>query len=247
MRIFEFSIRVDSVTKNKKFVKQSNYVTANVGSITDDSEPELVYFTVKRIILFDIDLTLINTDEYRERSLTALASYTHKSIGEVEIAREQYINSLQTTKDFHPKELAKWMSMALGNNMEKLLDQIWNKDILSGLVYEEVEIALEMLSEENTLGIYSEGFDDFQKLKLEANGLTKYFNPKWVFITRKKLGDVKVNTLGKVTIVDDNIKICEMLNDYKDVTILWLNRKTNKKSKDVRTIFSLKELVNEIK
>ena len=195
--------------------------------------------------MFDIDLTLINSNEYKNRTLNALATYTHKSTKEVEIIREQYLRSLATSKDFHPKELAKWMSMALGNNSDNIYELIWNKKILVGLCYDDVEEVLVKLGKNNTLGIYSEGFEDLQKLKLEANNLLKYFDPKWVYITRRKLGDVRLHTLGKVTVVDDNYKICEVLKDYEDVDVYWLNRKSNKKGKGVKTIKSLTEITNE--
>lgn len=196
--------------------------------------------------MFDIDLTLINSNEYKDRSLNALTTYTHKSTVEVEVAREQYVRSLATTKDFHPKELAKWIAMSFGYDEDKILEIIWNNEILKGLTYDEVEGVLGKLGENNTLGIYSEGFEELQKLKLEANRIDKYFDPKWVYITRRKIGDRKFGSLGKVTIVDDNIEICKMLKDYKEVEVYWLNRKTNKKAKGVKTIHNLTELINEI-
>lgn len=196
--------------------------------------------------MFDIDLTLINSNEYKNRSLNALTTYTHKSTKEVEVAREQYVRSLATTKDFHPKELAKWIAMSFGYDEDKILEIIWNNEILKDLTYDEVEGVLGKLGENNTLGIYSEGFVELQKLKLEANRIDKYFDPKWVYITRRKIGDRKFGSLGKVTIVDDNIEICKMLKDYKEVEVYWLNRKTNKKAKGVKTIHNLTELINEI-
>ena len=197
------------------------------------------------ILLFDIDGTLF--DSYKFKSL--ILKYLSRGLGlKEEIIRQglsEYYRTLETSTDFYPDDFLNYFYEKY-KTLKYLDGFMWkNKDIYKDCLFPDVIPALKKLSDNKILGIYSQGFKDFQINKLKKTGIIKYFNKKYIFIERRKLSDKVLLKIPKNSIiVEDKIEIVERLN--KTYNPIWLNRKSKRQYKNMKIFFSLTDLSNSI-
>lgn len=196
-----------------------------------------------KVILFDIDLTLINTLQITAKTNQRMATVLGLTAEDVADAVKSYRETIYKN-DFHPKNLIKELAKKWQVDEKKLLGAYWDEKTFRECLYPETEMVLKKLHTKYKLGIFSEGFEDCQGFKLEATQLDKYLETKLIFIRRRKLNIELIESWGEVIVVDDNRETIDYLQKCQQVTPIWLNRKSEEKMVGVRTIHNLEELEN---
>jgi len=201
----------------------------------------------RKLILFDIDHTLINTDIIKKKTINDICKYFKVDEDKVKKAKDKYINSLNYVNDLNPNEMLEAIGEELNLSLIDLKKIYYNPKIFLESIYPETIRTLKSVDKEKyVLGIYSEGWDFFQKYKLESTGLIKFFEENWIYILRRKI-EKNVALLPNLTmIVDDNIEVINELKKKKNIIPIWLNRKNKTIDKTIKTIFDLEQLLEII-
>jgi len=197
-----------------------------------------------KVLLFDIDRTLIDSDLLKtnwnklakirlgikpENFMPLLSSYT---------------SALARSTDFTPKGFANYISLKTNTDKGEILKLLLDKKLFKACLFPETKWVLKRVQKTYTLGIFSEGFNSYQKQKLTLSGIYNFFNTKKIFIFRRKLMIKNINKLPKDAIViDDNYIVTKKLRS-KNIRAIWVNRK--KVKSNFRYINSLKELTDEV-
>lgn len=182
----------------------------------------------KQIILFDWDDTLFSKAEYLQRLNSNLARECNTSIEQIIESQEKYFKSLGDSNDFHIEKNIEY----LGQNFNKKIDlENFTTDrfeIYSKALFADSIPALEKLKNNFRLGIYSQGFNDCQKIKINASGIGHYFEEELIFIARNKSDPKFIETLpGGAIIIDDKQSKIEPLETTGRFDLFWLNRNGN--------------------
>lgn len=199
---------------------------------------------MRKIILFDIDRTLINTDELSLRHKQELREVLGISETEYNAARERYTKTLAHPHDFNPDDLLVSFSKLFNKDMKTLREAYEKPRIYIDSLYKETTSALQELAENHRLGIFSEGISSGQKSKLKLSGILKFFDPELVFIFRRKLNPISLNEVPVgAFIIDDKIEVVESLQKQGKFTPIFIDRLDTKEAVK-HTISSLAELKN---
>ena len=201
----------------------------------------------KKIILFDIDKTLLNPYPIMEDLTDEIKNEFHKKIDVFEIY-DEYVKKLESSTDFDPKDFLELLSKKTKVPITKLSDYFYNSKIWEDYVYEDVNGVLSRIETKFNLGIFSEGFDKFQNEKLIMSKLSHFFKKNLLFISRRKLDNTFLKTIPeKVIIIDDKKEVVKKLRDFGGFEVFWLNRNNEvEKIEGVKEIKNLRELENFI-
>ena len=131
----------------------------------------------KKIVLFDIDYTLFNAQQFRESFFNILARQViHKNREEfLNLLEKIYVETKKETSFFDPAYFLSLLNKKIPfKNPEKLEQAIMHEKVLESALYKEAKEVLEVLSKEKDiiLGIFSWGNIPTQKAKIE---LIKHF------------------------------------------------------------------------
>ena len=198
---------------------------------------------MKKIILFDIDHTLINTSQLRENLTGILIKLIHVNKNDYMRVTFIYTNSLKSSTDFRPENYCRILSKHFGCNYKKLLGVFYiSEKIYRNALYPDTVTALEKLKVKYILGIYSEGYKRFQLTKLKLSGIMPYFDKRYIFIGRRKLskkflGLIPANSI----IIDNNKKVINILtkNNIKNI---WVNRNESIKQDNILSVLDQNSL-----
>ncbi len=198
----------------------------------------------KKIILFDWDDTLFSKTEYKKRLSAALANVTKIPEDEVWKFEEEYFESLDRSGDFRVDNFLKFISQRSEIKIDLTNFVNDNLNIYSGSVFSEVINVLNQLRNTFVLGVYSQGFNDLQRMKIKNSGLENYFDEKLIYINSNKLDPKFIATLPTESIIiDDKKEVIETLKQLRpDLELIWINRINDEKMEGVKTITSLREL-----
>lgn len=198
----------------------------------------------KKIILFDWDDTLFSKTEYKKRLSLALANVSKIPEDEVWKFEEEYFESLDKSGDFRIDNFLKFISQRSEIKIDLTNFVNDNLNIYSGSVFSEVINVLNQLRNTFVLGVYSQGFNDLQRMKIKNSGLENYFDEKLIYINSNKLDPKFIATLPTESIIiDDKKEVIETLKQLRfDLELIWINRKDGEKMEGVKTIESLREL-----
>lgn len=203
---------------------------------------------MKRLLLFDFDRTLLNTDALKAEQTLRIARITRTTPEEILEGMRGYIATIPSKNDFSPEGYALFLQDNLGVNPSDVLKiYITVPSYVTGFLYPEaLPIMTELRARGYRLGIYSEARKEHQRLKLERTGVLELCVQKYVIIAQKKVVDEVVLSLPQGTIiVDDDRGVIEGLQRYSSlIEPIWLNRKSNDSHPEVRTIFSLTQLLD---
>jgi FMN phosphatase YigB (HAD superfamily) len=200
---------------------------------------------MQKILLFDIDHTLIDTNKLKIIQLAELFKISGLRKEYFDKIKNGYIKSLASPIDFSPEDLSTVLSRSSGKNKAQFLSVFYSSPkVYRESLFAETFIVLESLQKNYSLGIFSEGKVTFQKIKLKHSGISKFFNPLYVYIFPRKTTDEIFYALpDEAIIVDDNIKKLEFLLKRPLIKSVWLNRKSKTKHKIIPTIHTLEELI----
>jgi FMN phosphatase YigB (HAD superfamily) len=199
--------------------------------------------TNKPSILFDIDLTLFDADLFRLNVYPRLAEEVNISLPEFNETLASYTNALEKSSDFLPNRFLRHIAKAHSFPFQQLYDTYFHPQNFKEALYPDTMPALQELFPGRSLGIYSEGYRDFQTTKLRFSGILDYFDPDLIYIHRRKIDPDFLRTLPeKTTIIDDRIKVLESLSQISNLSLVWLNRKDTATHPSIRTILLLTDL-----
>lgn len=183
-----------------------------------------------KVVLFDIDYTLFDTERLRKNLYERLADVLGLTKEEIEeIGQRIYEEITSPTGYFNPEYFVKEMAKRV-NREEKKRDieqTIWDKRNFEGNFYKETEKVLKALSGFCKVGIFSKGYDRFQRAKLTA--IAHFLEKEHVHITVSKHsmlpGLLMRYKKSKLYLVDDAIDVlaaAKKLNDH--VFVIWVKR-----------------------
>lgn len=197
-----------------------------------------------RLILFDIDMTLINRIKLAELQNKTLAKLLGISEDEIVGAFEEYYETLNETSDFNPDDLLVFLAKKFQFSLDKLRDTFYDPHNFQQVLYPEVLSVLSKLRDLGyQLGLYSEGFEAFQKIKLQANNLLEFFDPQFSFILKRKRDRAVIKSLPEGTvIIDDRETVMLFLKEFPHVIALHLVRNLNKPEGE-KTLSTLNDLL----
>lgn len=198
-----------------------------------------------KIILFDWDDTLFSKTKYKKNLRSNLARICEVSEVKIFEFEEQYFNRLVKSDDFKIENFVSSFEQKFSKKID-LEDFSTDKlGIYSQAFFPEVIEVLEKMKNKYVLGIYSQGFESLQKIKIKYSGIEKYFNKNLIFIDRDKTSQNFIKNLSiKSIIIDDKKEVIETLKKLRpDLKLIWINRNNKEKIKGVKTIKSLSELI----
>lgn len=185
-----------------------------------------------KVVLFDIDHTLFNTDFYQKEGFAKIATlFPEKPTEDVILAAREVYTKIREVDVFHPYRFGQKLNEYLDGNVtpEKIAGIFEDKKFIASCVYEDVHPTLEALTQQEiTLGIFSTGEKKLQMEKVDVIG--HFFKEDDIHIYPLK--DVEIPQILKqyegkrVYIIDDISRVLEEVNkqDPKVITI-WITRK----------------------
>ena len=198
----------------------------------------------KKIILFDWDDTLFSKKVYKNNLVSNLARICEVSYEQALIIDNEYFDNLIKSGDFMIENYLKCFEKKFN---KKIVLEDFNTDklkIYSKTLFPEVIEFLEKIKNKYSLGIYSQGFESLQRIKIKYSGIELFFDQKLIFINRDK---TQLNFLKKIpiraTVIDDKKEVIEVLKQLRpDLELVWINRINQEKMNKIKTIKSLNEL-----
>ena len=192
-----------------------------------------------QVILFDIDKTLHNTEEFRTLFKKHLLERVAINENQLDESRKKYDKSLKKRTFFHPKSMASHMAEELGLDQKILQNSYYQSAHFEQSLFKEAKEVLEKIGQKNVLGVFTEGYKDLQTRKIKQGQIAHHFDHKHVYVFFNKRTKRVLNLIPKnAVIVDDNPEIIEILLKRSDLTVIWLNRENKTKHPKAYTIHS---------
>ncbi len=197
----------------------------------------------ERLILFDLDKTIFDTNASGKKYTEKLAEKCQVAEEEMGQLIESYRLSLESSTDFDPNELLEEIERRHGVKKESLNQVLFDKS--NFILFPESEDVLKRMAKRFVLGVYSQGNKNWQKKKLELTGITDLFNPEQVIIERRKTNQRVIDKLPKgIMVVDDRKEVVGRLKQLRpDLRLVWINRYNKKGLNGVINITNLNELL----
>jgi hypothetical protein len=127
--------------------------------------------TNKPSILFDIDLTLFDANLFRLNVYPILAGAIKISLPEFNETLASYTNALEKSSDFLPNRFLRHIAKAHSFPFKELFNTYFHPRHFTDALYPDTVPALQKLFPGRNLGIYSEGYLEFQTTKLRLSGI----------------------------------------------------------------------------
>lgn len=200
----------------------------------------------KKIILFDIDDTLIDVHPMAKNFYQKIADTIGSSLEEIVKAKEEYKNTLEKYSDYHPNELMEFIHRIFKVDEEKKTNPFIEEKYYRDALFPEVKSVFGRLKKDYLLGIFSEGFDDYQGRKISP--LIDLLDKDQIFISRRKLDNSFLEKLPKgAIIIDDRKEVVEKLRDFGGFKVFWLDRKNEQEKIDgitkIKDLIELEKLI----
>ncbi len=203
---------------------------------------------MKETILFDIDYTLINTANFKQNFKSKISELLGVSLDDFLKIEQGYVKKGEGFTDFIPQEYISFLSRSFDFNESEISKAFFDDSNFENIFFEDVLECLDNLKRSFDLGIFSEGFNEFQMLKLHKTGILKYFDQNLIFIFNRKLVDDSLKLLPDgCFIIDDNLSVICALEETKRFRPIWLNRKISEGTDDCAQIFDLKNIADVLK
>lgn len=198
----------------------------------------------KKIILFDIDDTLVDKAKTKKNIVNFLLDYSDKTTEEIEAMMENFLDRSDGFRDFM---IGEFIQSVMGDENFRKFD-INNPEIYKGILFEDTLPVLEKLKESNQImGTYTQGYVDFQKAKIKFSGIKDFFDKDLIYVSPDKLEPNFVKTLpNSAIVIDDKKRVIETLRQLRpDLELVWINRKNEEKleTPQIKTIKGLGELL----
>ncbi len=182
---------------------------------------------MSNVILFDIDHTLINTDQlFMAGFHPAIYEATGRPAQEVQPILDRYWQQFQRPELFEWRGYEHHLVTELGLTPEVAHEILYNPVFYQASLYPEVGSTMgELEARGYVFGVRSEGDPEFQRLKLELSGLLSHFDPELLYIDRDKNRQEAIAVLPESSLIDDRLtKLTPLLAEERLLPI-WLNRR----------------------
>lgn len=201
----------------------------------------------KELILFDWDDTLFSKNKFINNLGENLSNNCGVDNEIILNLEKEYVSGLSKSGDFRLDGFLNYLEQKFNNKIE-LKDYLSDKlGIYSTSLFEDTVSVLSKLKNNFILGIYSQGFDDLQKIKIEASGIKQFFNEQYVYVNKDKLSPKAIEQLPNgATIVDDKREVVKNLKALNCFNLIWVNRKSEEQIPGVPMAKNLKEVVDLI-
>lgn len=168
----------------------------------------------RKIIFFDIDYTIYNTQafiELKTRRYAKLFKLPYDEVKEKEFEAARQIVDLHgvfVTEDY-ARTLAELLDVP--GEWKKIFKIAVDDRLYQDSVYPETKEVLKKLERGFHLGVFAQGDDKFQKMKLRKAKLLRFFEPELIFIFRNKTKELKkvAKKHPPFAVVDDKADIAE--------------------------------------
>lgn len=200
-----------------------------------------------KVVLFDIDKTLLQTDLLRVRILKLITLHSNLSLYEVEKKLKSYLKTLKSNYHFDFLVFLEVLSLPKGEY--ELIKNEFEKNSYIFPKFDDVIPALESLWQKgHKIGIFSEGVPRYQRTKLKNLKIDKYLNSDLVFIVQKKRTAKVLKKLPKDSyIIDDNIDVILYLEKWGTFNPVLLNRNNSKdyqtNTKTIQSLLEVKDIL----
>jgi len=204
---------------------------------------------MSQIILFDIDNTLIDTSNLSSQIDEQIISNFSIPRDNFIWAKDEYYSQIKVPTRFNPQNYCAHIATSFDLDLEKI-ETIFNQSkYYINSLFPDTKLGLSKLSLDYTLGIFSEGYEDFQLKKLKLSDIYSYFNPNLIFVFRDKLKESNLTKLPTGSlIVDDKESVVEKILNIKNLSILYINRESKIINKtNIVTINNLANIKDFIK
>lgn len=200
---------------------------------------------MRKEIYFDIDNTLINTKLLSQLLYEQIAEKVELPVERIIEIKDIYKSNLESNTDFYPDDLIKFIFETIGVDGADFESPFNDKSIYQKSLFKETIDVLEKLKADYSLGIYSEGFEDYQTKKLVMSGIIDYFDKDLITIERRKLNDESVKKINNgSTVIDDNKKVVEKLKNYDSFKTVWINRDEGEVFENAEAVRDLTEITD---
>lgn len=181
---------------------------------------------MSNIILFDLDHTLINTNQLFEEGFhQPIFGLVKRPPEEVRPILNRYWEQFNHPQEFEWAGYAEHLAKELAIDLAQVTAILHNESAYQAAVYPDAEMTLtELQSRGYEFGIWSEGDPAFQHLKVTASGLSHWFRPELMFISRNKIAPEVLESLPEATVIDDRLRVLEPLAATGKCLPIWLNR-----------------------
>jgi len=178
----------------------------------------------KAILLFDIDYTIFNTDRFKQKINEYIYHYFHLDKEKFELFDTQYQKNIQEVIGINIKDYSEQIGKEFSLPPERIFSLIMdNQNLYLHSIYPDTLPALTLLSKNYILGIFSQGYADFQMNKLTKMRILPYFNEKYIFIFPHKIHKNNILQLPKNgVIIDDKLSVVEAVIPY--IPAILINR-----------------------
>ncbi len=194
---------------------------------------------MKKVIYFDIDRTLVDSVMIRELTRNGMCRELNLNRETINKIIDEYVSTLDNKNDFNREEMLKHISLKTGVRYDLLKNAHDKPKYYVDALFDDVIPTLTKLKNDGcSLGIFSEGFTDYQMDKLKLSGIYKFFDEDKIIIVRKKLREDVVEKLGEAIVIDDWVEVIDYLKSFPKIKTIWLDRVNEVK---------LTDLLNEIK
>ncbi len=209
------------------------------------------------LILFDIDSTLIDTKWLiGERVFPAVAAAADVDGHSFHTLVDRYYQTLDDPTDFNPWDFIAFVSAETGASSEVLEKAYFDPKLFQAAIYDDVIPTLEALSENkaHNIGIYSQGIERYQRLKLKLGSVMQYFqNSEYQIIEERKSSLDVLDRIPKgAVLIDDHSRFLKPLAEKRsDLHLYWIYRDDPSDYEDivpasVQHLQALTEILSEL-
>lgn len=200
-----------------------------------------------KILLFDIDYTLFDTDIFRGTSLKEIALRCNLDGKRVREFYAEYRKGDQNPAGINMKHFTEQIGKEFNLSPEFLFSIVMDtQKLYLDSLYPDAVATLALLSKEYPLGIFSQGYREFQENKLRQCGIMPYFKKEYIFIFPDKTLSSVLNTLPEnAVIIEDKLSVVQKINPPL-IAIQMDRSNTQKYSPSVASLVELPPLLTQL-
>ena len=184
----------------------------------------------KKVVLFDIDYTLFDTEDFRKNLYKNISQAVGEDINKIEpIGKSIYAKLRKKYGYFNPAEFIKNFKGYMKNDVDfsAVEESIWNEEAFRRCIYKEVDDILSEIKKIAQVGIFSKGHDRFQRAKLKT--IEHFLEIKHIHIVVDKYANLPqiINKYAKhkLYLVDDELEALHFASKLRsDVFTIWVKR-----------------------
>lgn len=183
-----------------------------------------------KIVLFDIDYTLFDTELFREKLYKSILNALQMDEKVLASASKQIIQKVRKEVGyFNPENFSRLLARKLKREKDEgtILNAIFKKQNFRGNYYKETKHVMKKLSKIAKIGIFSKGHDRLQRQKLYA--LLEILSSDDIHITINKRSIVSEvfskYKQYKVYVVDDALDVLREIKKINNkIFTIWVKR-----------------------